>query len=125
MTLVGFEPTTPAYKRAKTVHALDQAATVIGPMQLQTLNSKNSVHIITVLFALRCHRLSFTNPGSKPRIIRRLLKGAILTVRAIYNNLKDNNFGAANFVDRLLLVMLFNCIHLTSNLNMTVTGKLE
>jgi hypothetical protein len=26
----GFEPTTPVFKRAKKVHALDRAATVIG-----------------------------------------------------------------------------------------------
>jgi hypothetical protein len=30
MPLFGFEPTTPVFKRAKTVHALDRAATVIG-----------------------------------------------------------------------------------------------
>jgi hypothetical protein len=30
MTRVGFEPTTPVFKREKTVHALDCAATVIG-----------------------------------------------------------------------------------------------
>jgi hypothetical protein len=30
MSLVGFEPTIPAIQRAKTVHALDRAATVIG-----------------------------------------------------------------------------------------------
>jgi hypothetical protein len=30
MTRVGFKPTTPAFKRAKTVHVLDRAATVIG-----------------------------------------------------------------------------------------------
>jgi hypothetical protein len=30
MPLVGFEPTIPAFERAKTVHALDRAATVIG-----------------------------------------------------------------------------------------------
>jgi hypothetical protein len=29
MPLVGFEPTIPAFERAKTVHALDSAATVI------------------------------------------------------------------------------------------------
>jgi hypothetical protein len=29
MPLVGFEPTIPAFERAKTVHALDRAATVI------------------------------------------------------------------------------------------------
>jgi hypothetical protein len=30
MSRVGFEPTIPAFERAKTVHALDRAATVIG-----------------------------------------------------------------------------------------------
>jgi hypothetical protein len=30
MPLMGFEPTVPVVKRAKTVHALDRAATVIG-----------------------------------------------------------------------------------------------
>jgi hypothetical protein len=30
MPLVGFEPTTPVLERAKTVHALDSAATVTG-----------------------------------------------------------------------------------------------
>jgi hypothetical protein len=30
MTLVGFEPTIPTFDQAKTVHALDRAATVIG-----------------------------------------------------------------------------------------------
>jgi hypothetical protein len=30
MPQVGFEPTIPAFERAKTVHASDRAATVIG-----------------------------------------------------------------------------------------------
>jgi hypothetical protein len=30
MPRVGFEPTTPMFERAKTVHALDRAATAIG-----------------------------------------------------------------------------------------------
>jgi hypothetical protein len=30
MPWVGFEPTTPVLERAKTVHALDRAASVIG-----------------------------------------------------------------------------------------------
>jgi uncharacterized membrane protein len=30
MPVVGFEPTIPMFKQAKTVHALDNAATVIG-----------------------------------------------------------------------------------------------
>jgi hypothetical protein len=34
MSRVGFEPMIPAFERAKTVHALDRAATVIGQRQL-------------------------------------------------------------------------------------------
>jgi hypothetical protein len=30
MSLVGFEPTIPVLERAKTIHALDRAATLIG-----------------------------------------------------------------------------------------------
>jgi hypothetical protein len=30
MPLVGFEPTIPVFEKVETVHALDQAATVIG-----------------------------------------------------------------------------------------------
>jgi hypothetical protein len=30
MPRLGFEPATPVFERAKTVHALDRAATVIG-----------------------------------------------------------------------------------------------
>jgi FAD synthase len=34
MPRVGFEPTIPAFERAKAVHALDRVATVIGQMFL-------------------------------------------------------------------------------------------
>jgi hypothetical protein len=34
MPRVGFESTTPVFERAKTVHALDRAATVIGSLRL-------------------------------------------------------------------------------------------
>jgi hypothetical protein len=43
MPLVGFETATPAFERAKTVHALDGAATLIGkPSLLQTFNIVHS-----------------------------------------------------------------------------------
>jgi hypothetical protein len=32
----GLEPTTPAFERAKTVHAVDRAATVIGDRNLMS-----------------------------------------------------------------------------------------
>jgi hypothetical protein len=38
MPWVGFEPTIPAFKRAKTVHALDCAATLIGILPYTSLN---------------------------------------------------------------------------------------
>jgi hypothetical protein len=44
MPQVGFEPTIPAFERAKTVHTLDRAATVIG------LNKKIYIHITQKLF---------------------------------------------------------------------------
>jgi hypothetical protein len=37
MPWVGFEPTIPVFERAKTVHALNSAATVIGVLQKQFL----------------------------------------------------------------------------------------
>jgi hypothetical protein len=39
MLRVVFEPTTPVFEQAKTVHALDRAATVIGRL-LELTNSK-------------------------------------------------------------------------------------
>jgi hypothetical protein len=39
MLQVGFEPTTPVFERAKTVHALDRAVTVIG--EIPTFNGIN------------------------------------------------------------------------------------
>jgi hypothetical protein len=38
MPLVGFEPTTPVFERAKTVHALDSVAVVIGQQFLLVSN---------------------------------------------------------------------------------------
>jgi hypothetical protein len=36
MPLAGFEPTIPVFKRAKTFHALDRAATVTGEVVITT-----------------------------------------------------------------------------------------
>jgi hypothetical protein len=35
MPWVGFEPTIPAFERAKTVHVLDRAATVFGVIAIE------------------------------------------------------------------------------------------
>jgi hypothetical protein len=39
MPCVGFEPITPASERAKTVHALDRAATVTGRLEIIQLKT--------------------------------------------------------------------------------------
>jgi hypothetical protein len=46
MPRVGFEPTIPVFERAKTVHALDRAVTVIGLFvsQYTTINNIMSLH---------------------------------------------------------------------------------
>jgi hypothetical protein len=41
MPWVGFEPTIPVLQRAKTVHALDRAATVIGPDEMYMRQKMN------------------------------------------------------------------------------------
>jgi hypothetical protein len=38
MPWVGFEPTIPAFQRAKTIHALDRAASVIGAKLIIFIN---------------------------------------------------------------------------------------
>jgi hypothetical protein len=46
MSLAGFEPTIPVYKRAKTFHALDRAATLtgsLGPTNRTKLHKLNSL----------------------------------------------------------------------------------
>jgi hypothetical protein len=43
MPLVGFKPTIPAFKRAKTVHALDLVATVFGEILYTRLTTVNTV----------------------------------------------------------------------------------
>jgi hypothetical protein len=40
MHLVGFEPTTPVFERAKTVHALDRATTVSGSFSFSLVRYK-------------------------------------------------------------------------------------
>jgi hypothetical protein len=52
MPRVEFEPTIPAFERAKRVHALDRAATVIGPVNITLFKS--------------CHRALTWNENSDP-----------------------------------------------------------
>jgi hypothetical protein len=52
MSLVGFKPTIPMFKRVKTFHALDRAATVIGRTkyrQVQIGCLMKQVQIISLL----------------------------------------------------------------------------
>jgi hypothetical protein len=59
MSSVGFEPTIPAFERAKTVHALDRAATVIGPVNCLPTKTSYVIllllcvpHLLPILFSL-------------------------------------------------------------------------
>jgi hypothetical protein len=47
MPQVGFEPTIPVFERAKTVHALGGAATVIGNNSAPTLRKTHCISITT------------------------------------------------------------------------------
>jgi hypothetical protein len=48
MPWVGFEPTIPVFERAKTVHALDRAATVIGRGNIYTRQKWKTKYEITL-----------------------------------------------------------------------------
>jgi hypothetical protein len=49
MLQVGFEPTITASERAKTVHALDFAATVIGRNMTKDENSEDNESVVKIL----------------------------------------------------------------------------
>jgi hypothetical protein len=46
MPLVGFKPTIPAFERAKTVHASDRAATVIGNSKAYVVKIRTAKKLI-------------------------------------------------------------------------------
>jgi hypothetical protein len=48
MPRVGYEPTIPVFERAKTVHALDRAATVIG-----VVNHLEDVNVVIYLISFK------------------------------------------------------------------------
>jgi hypothetical protein len=60
MPRVGFEPTIAAFKRAKTVHALDGAATVIG----LTVTSDSLLHTLSETGPHIIKRLSSVSDGA-------------------------------------------------------------
>jgi hypothetical protein len=49
MLRVGFEPTMPVIKRAKTIHALDRAAVLIAKRFTVVAEIKTSVHTIKII----------------------------------------------------------------------------
>jgi hypothetical protein len=55
MPRVGFETTTPVFKRAKTVHAIYRAATVIGTVITYIIKKKYKQHIymLKIYFGMR------------------------------------------------------------------------
>jgi hypothetical protein len=59
MLPLGFEPTIPAFERAKTGHALDSAATVIGISEFYMLIK------LYILFSCRKGRLTVNNKSER------------------------------------------------------------
>jgi hypothetical protein len=54
MPPVEFDPTIPVFERAKTVHALESAATVIGYYGIRTCVWKTAVMVILTIFGIVC-----------------------------------------------------------------------
>jgi hypothetical protein len=55
MSYVGFEPTIPASERAKTVHALDRSATVIGLKDITIIINIITIFIIILIIIIYRH----------------------------------------------------------------------
>jgi hypothetical protein len=55
---VGFEPTIPVFERAKTVHTLDHAATVIGPKPFYQKIYIYIISKVTLLTFVTCEEVS-------------------------------------------------------------------
>jgi hypothetical protein len=70
MPRVEFEPTTPVLKRAKTVHALDRAATMIGDNFASPCHSSVCAFLVFLIlaksFAFRLFILTILNELSDP-----------------------------------------------------------
>jgi hypothetical protein len=65
---VGFEPTIPIFKRAKTLHALDREATVIG----NNLHSHPNIYIYMVLENSAEEKIG-TEEGESNRMLETIL----------------------------------------------------
>jgi hypothetical protein len=67
MPLVVFEPTIPEFEQAKTFHALDRAATVIGSGTIRRVTVTSLMfrlaHIIYIHDALRIHYKLLQSPS--------------------------------------------------------------
>jgi hypothetical protein len=59
MLRVRFEPTTPEFERAKTVHALDRVATVIGPSSVSQARKGNLIALLVTCHVLQNCLLRF------------------------------------------------------------------
>jgi hypothetical protein len=65
----GFEPTIPAFERAKTLHALDRAATVIGRLVTKCINFKLKMSPLSLLQVFQCespHRITILQKTNAP-----------------------------------------------------------
>jgi hypothetical protein len=71
MSRVGFQTTIPAFERAKTVHALDRAATVICNVKKKKLrclvprDRRLSAKLMPTLADRRCRVVRATNPHGR------------------------------------------------------------
>jgi hypothetical protein len=59
MPRMGFEPTTPAFERAKTVHALDRATTVIGTSKRIVASIRSTLPIFFLVISSNIRILTF------------------------------------------------------------------
>jgi hypothetical protein len=105
MLRVGFEATIPVFERAKTVHTLDRAATVIGIEHVQTSYKNKEMYIIWILiiqfsyYLFRCWlnspKASYIVSRSEELTLTKYKTGSIYETLIWYNNHTTNN----NFVN--------------------------
>jgi hypothetical protein len=77
MARVGFEPTIPVFERAKTVHALDLAATVIG-FNSYLLYRKKTAEFLGWNFKWTCIRFDFKISYNRSETIRQTTGNCII-----------------------------------------------
>jgi hypothetical protein len=100
MPLVGFEPMIPVFERAKTVHALNRAATVIGKMIIYWTEFHSSYELSTQ----RCIKISKYEIGKKLsiKLSRDRSMGCLLRVWCLTNKNCDGDIQTLKDSDPVL-----------------------